>query len=114
MIEIINGSTLIDGRIVSTGGVVSTDPEVEANLVCRGVAQYVGNEPAQSASVPDEADEIAEEEFISYEDMTAAELKALCDERGIAYKKNASAKALRALLEDGDMPVLNAADPVDA
>ena len=114
MIEIVNGSTLIDGRIVSTGGVVSADPEVEANLVCRGAAQYVGAEPAQNLSAPDETDGTAEEEVVSYEDMSAAELKALCDERGIAYKKNASAKALRSLLEDGGMPVLNAADPVDA
>jgi len=112
MIEIINGSTLIDGRIVSTGGVVSTGPEVEANLVCRGVAQYIeGDAPPYSPTMINTS-MVGDER--SYEDMTAAELKALCDERGIAYKKNASAKALRALLEDGAMPQLRAADPVDA
>lgn len=114
MIRIINGSTLIGGTLVSAGQTVSADAETEANLVVRGAAEYVGEEPAQKVTVPDETDEAAEEEFVSYEDMSAAELRALCDERGIAYKKNASAKALRALLEDGDMPVLNAADPVDA
>lgn len=109
MIRIINGSTLIGGALVSAGQTVTADADTEANLVCRGVAEYVGEEPAHAA---EEYDAPAVD-FVSYEDMTAAELKALCDERGIAYKKNASAKALRALLEDGDMPVLNAADPVD-
>lgn len=111
MIEIINGSTLIDGKLISTGNIVSADPETEANLVNRGAAAYVGEEVSYSPTMINTA-MVGNE--ASYEDMTAAELRALCDERGIVYKKNASARALRALLEDGDMPVLNAADPVDA
>lgn len=106
MIRIINGSTLIGGALVSAGQTITADAETEANLVFRGAAEYVGETPKPEYEAP-------AVDFVDYECMTAAELKALCDERGIAYKKNASAKALRALLEDGDMPVLNAADPVD-
>ena len=37
-----------------------------------------------------------------YDELTAANLRELCNRRGIAYKKNASAKALRAALEKYD------------
>ena len=77
-------------------------------------------EEAAAELIPDEASPVPGElaETADLDAMSAAELRALCNERGIAYKKNASAKALRALLEDyaedGIMPELTAADPVDA
>lgn len=123
MIRIINGSTLIGGALVAAGQVVCASAEEEANLTARGVAEYVGEDPAGNPAVPEEdaghaeipAEEQTEEaEDVAYAEMSAAQLRALCDERGIPYKKNASARALRALLEDGAMPVLAAADPVDA
>lgn len=120
MIRIINGSTLIGGTLVSAGSEpFETDPATEANLVKRGAAEYcdvvVPCEPdkTEATEIPGELAETAD-----LDAMSAAELRALCDERGIEYKKNASAKALRALLEDyaedGIMPDFTAADPVDA
>lgn len=120
MIRIINGSTLIGGTLVSAGSEpFETDPATEANLVKRGAAEYCGVElPCEV--VPDEASPVPGEiaETVDLDAMSAAQLRELCDGRGITYKKNASAKALRALLEDnaedGIMPELTAADPVDA
>ena len=67
--------------------------------------------------VSDEDQEIPCEnaETVDYLTLTAAELRGLCDERGIPYKKNAGVKALAALLEADDekpLPELLAADPV--
>ena len=120
MIRMINGSTLIGGTLVSAGSApFEADPQIEANLVRRGAAEYCGVElPCEV--VPDEASPVPGEiaETADLDAMSVAELRALCDERGITYKKNASAKALKALLEDyaedGIMPELTAADPVDA
>ena len=129
MIRIINGSTLIGGTLVSAGSEpFETDPATEANLVKRGAAEYCGVElPCEADAKETDAELISDEaspvpgelaETADLDTMSAAELRALCDERGITYKKNASAKALRALLEDyaedGIMPELTAADPVDA
>lgn len=129
MIRMINGSTLIGGTLVSAGSApFAADPETEANLVKRGAAEYCGVElPCEAAAeeaapelISDEASPVPGElaETADLDDLSAAELRALCDERGIEYKKNASAKALRALLEDyaedGIMPDFTAADPVDA
>ena len=127
MIRMINGSTLIGGTLVSAGSApFAADPETEANLVKRGAAEYCNVvlpcEPTADEPAADDTDatEIPGElaETADLDAMSAAELRALCDERGITYKKNASAKALKALLEDyaedGIMPELTAADPVDA
>ena len=120
MIRMINGSTLIGGTLVSAGSApFAADPETEANLVRRGAAEYcdvaLPCEPDKTEAVEIHG-ELAE--TVDLDDLSAAELRALCDERGIEYKKNASAKALRALLEDyaedGIMPEFTAADPVDA
>ena len=56
-------------------------------------------------------------EFADYLTLSAAELREICDERGIGYKKNAGVKALAALLEaddDAALPELLAAEPVEA
>ena len=129
MIRMINGSTLIGGMLVSAGSApFEADPQTEANLVIRGAAEYCdGALPCEAGAVdipgvidealiPEIPGELAE--TVDMDALSAAELRALCDERGIEYKKNASAKALKALLEDfaedGIMPELHAADPVDA
>lgn len=128
MIRMINGSTLIGGTLVSAGSApFEADPQTEANLVIRGAAEYCdGALPCEAdaestgaideAVVPEIPGELAE--TVDMDALSAAELRALCDERGIEYKKNASAKALKALLEDfaedGIMPEFHAADPVDA
>ena len=54
--------------------------------------------------VSDEDQEIQCEnaETVDYLTLTAAELRGLCDERGIPYKKNAGVKALAALLAADD------------
>ena len=52
---------------------------------------------------------------VDYLTLSAAQLRELCDERGIAYKKNAGVKTLAALLNEDDnrpLPELTAADPV--
>ena len=52
---------------------------------------------------------------VDYLTLSAAELRGLCEERGIPYKKNAGVKALAALLEADDarpLPELLADDPV--
>ncbi len=107
MIVIINGCSLINGELVTpASGEICADEKTEAYLVRRGVAEYCGAVTAK-VSVP------AGEGKLNTDEMSTEELRRLCDERGIKYKKNATAKALRALLEDGGMPVLKAADPVD-
>lgn len=50
MIKIIVGSTLIGGKLISAGSTVSTDAKTEANLVARGVAEWVGDPP----DIPDD------------------------------------------------------------
>lgn len=135
MIRMINGVTCIGGRLLDTNsGPFAADPVTEANLVRRGAAEYCdvvlpseddgaevpGVTDEAGEVLPDEASEVSGEsaETADLDAMSAAQLREMCDERGIAYKKNASAKALRALLEadaeDGIMPELTAADPVDA
>ena len=129
MIRMINGVTCIGGKLLDNrSGPFAADPETEANLVRRGAAEYcdvelpcvADTEEAATELISDEASPVPGElaETADLDAMSAAELRELCDERGISYKKNASAKALRALLEDyaedGIMPELTAADPVDA
>ena len=105
MIVIINGCSLINGELVTpASGEICADEKTEAYLVRRGVAEYcgAGADPIQK-----------DHDSPNLDEMSTEQLKRLCDESGIRYKKNATAKALRALLEDGGMPVLKAADPVD-
>lgn len=116
-IRIINGSTLLGGQLVSTGTVADVDEGTAAHLVMRGAAEYAEEESPYSPTAINTSLEFT---ATAYEKLNAAELRTLCDERGLKYKKNASAGALRKMLEEDDaaaedgMPVLRAAEPVDA
>jgi len=58
MILILNGSTLIGGRLVTpASGPVSADAATEANLVNRGVAQYIGTPPEAESPAEEHEDE---------------------------------------------------------
>lgn len=65
-----------------------------------------------AAGIPDATTDIIGEvtETVDYLTLSAAELRELCDARGIAYKKNASVKMLMAALEQYDAEVRIVAD----
>lgn len=126
MIRIIRGCTRIGDRLCIAGSApIEADAETEANLVARDVAEYVGEPPENSNPLSPEQSDAEPEETLEpetendYASLSATELRALCEARGIPTKKNASAATMRAKLEEADadeteMPVLEAAAPVDA
>ena len=108
-------------RITTDSGPVTLPADVERAWVARGVAEYVDAKPESkspaSADEPDEAvaaagtEDGAEdapepdaEEDAGYEELSLGELKALCDERHIAYKAKTTKADIIALLEKDDEP----------
>ena len=109
MIRMINGVTCIGGKLLDNrSGPFAADPETEANLVRRGAAEYcdvelpcvADTEEAATELISDEASPVPGElaETADLDAMSAAELRELCDERGIDAPKRATKAQLIALL----------------
>lgn len=116
MIKITKGTFgYFDGRrIIPTteaDGPQNWDPDLEARLVARGIAEYVGAEPKVEAEPEVEDD--------SLENKSAKELKAVAESMGLSTKGISKKQDLIALIEgaetveDGEAPpAFEAADPV--
>lgn len=112
MIKVIAGAAIYnDGvkcrAITREDGAVSLPEWAERRFVSQGVARYVEKRaPEAPKKVEETPVEVVDE---TYESMTAAELKAECDERGIPYNARASkAQLIKALEADDAPPELNA------
>ena len=131
MIQIIAGTFgYYDGRkvipLTNESGPKQLDPELEARLVKKGIAKYVGNvEHAQSESVHAQAENSTEEVLKSLpeynEGMKLEELKSIAAEYGVdasAMRKKAEViAAIEAAKEetvedDEEPPRFDVEDPV--
>lgn len=120
MIQIIAGTFgYYNGRkvipITEASGPQKFDPELEARLVRKGIAVYVGNAPV------DDQDDVEEPEYSA--DMKLEELKEIAAGYGVdasAMRKKsdvieaieAAKQAVDADAEDEEPPMLGVADPV--
>lgn len=125
MIRMINGSTCIDGQIITAAnGAFSASPETEKHLVKAGAAEIVGAGTAVPAEgLPDDpfgdpADDTdtarGDLDIPEYsEDSTNAELQSIAKEYGIEVPPHANKTQLLELLNDyfGDMPEIGVKEP---
>ena len=85
-------------------GPVTATPKAEARWVERGIAEYVDAQhavPVHGAYAAQQPTDDAEMTEL-YEAMSAADLKAECDRRGIPYRAKATKAELVELLEEAD------------
>lgn len=119
MVKIIKGTYgYWDGHkvipISAKDGNVELGKEIEANLVAKGVAEYIPNEaPIVCAEKPSAVPELP----VYDESMTMSELKKVAKAYGVDCSKAKSKKMVinlieEAATEDEDIPSISAAMPV--
>lgn len=108
MIRITRGTFgWFDGRRVipknAESGPFQADKDLEARLVAKGMAEYVGESPAPAAQVADVAEPTPATDHADLADMTKAELEELAKGYGIPVARKTKAQLVKAI-EGADVP----------